>query len=376
MSMYDANIGPETLSAHGHEVMEQTTIPQELAPVLVVVPEGDTFQKDSQPAVEQTAGPGSETYLAHAKYGGKAAAEEVFALQQDQAEIEGADEDSAGQSLGFMSKLSDFVGEHPGLTFGVALGSVGTFGAVAAETASGTPVDAGMNSSAKIGTLKAGASDTEASASTVNPCEDSVESDCSYDPPAGSETPPPPENPGNGKGNGDKHPGGKDKGRDDNLLPLPKHKTVRYYATQLINENRKGDKGRINLSNSAKHDLNLARAGKCAPIDMIPGACVKIKKTLLETLYKASLKMRYKVNYITGADHVTCSDHYQGRGADLMKYNGGAPHNRKLLHVFAGVLKRLPGHKTAQLLGPGDAGHSGSSAHWHIGITGSNGICE
>lgn len=278
-------------------------------------------------------------------------------------------EKNDGVFSGITEGVYGLVREHPRVSAFIAtLGIVGL--ASAAETAiadAHSPVNSHntASKSAKPFEVK-----SEASVSRVVPCEDSVESDCSYVPPEEPETPPKPENPDNGN-NGDKG-----KGRDDNLLPLPERKTVRYYATQLLNEDRKGNKGRVNLSKSAKHDISLARQGRCAPIDMIPGACVKIKKTLLETLYKASLRMRYMVSYITGADHVTCSDHYQGRGADLMRFKGQAPHNRKLLHVFSGVLKRLPGHKTAQLLGPGDAGHSGYAAHWHIGITGENNICE
>ena len=376
MAIYDANIGnPEALPAQSPEMMGQASLMEQAT--IPAIPTIEPFFDSGLPetiVADGYVGPGSETYAIHAKLGGQAAAEEIVELNRQ--ETDTFEADSAESDPGFMSKLSGFIGEHPGLTFGVALGAVGTFGAVTAETAHAAPVGSEVPA-AKVGSPTAGAKSTEASASTA-PCEDSVESDCSYEPPAGSEDQPSqPENPGQNGGNenggGGKHEG-KNKGRDDNLLPVPKHKTARYYATKLINELRKGKDGRISASPSAHHDIDLARKGKCAPIDKIPGACVKIKKSLLETLYKASLIMRFKVNYLTGADHVTCSDHWMGRGADLMRFNGKAPGTKKLLGVFSRVLRR--NGESAQLLGPGDEGHSGSAAHWHIGINGPNTICQ
>jgi hypothetical protein len=162
---------------------------------------------------------------------------------------------------------------------------------------------------------------------------------------------------------------------DGNLLPLPEHRNSGYWATMIINETRKGDKGTISASKPALHSLYRTRNDECTPVEMVPGACVKLNKTLLETLYLSSLTERFRINYTVTGSHVECSDHYEGRAADLARFNGSRPYDRSLLHVFARQLSNLPGHPTAQLLGPGDEGHSGANAHWHIGISGPNNIC-
>ena len=103
-----------------------------------------------------------------------------------------------------MSSIASFAEEHPGITLGMTTAAALGIGVVAAEVASGAPVDGGKTLAPKSSKpfeamggpkITERTMDSTAALSSVVPCEDSVESDCSYTPPAGSEEEPKPDNP-------------------------------------------------------------------------------------------------------------------------------------------------------------------------------------
>ena len=144
----DAQANPETLGL-GPEgmaqsaVMEQATVPANPVVVRELMPEGFAILKDPKPevrmviggndsgpsagvqaasdrAVDEAFGPRDETYLLHAMYGGRAAADEVRALEQNQ--------DAAGEG----DIMSDKLLSTRGGRFAAGLMGVGgAFGAAA-----------------------------------------------------------------------------------------------------------------------------------------------------------------------------------------------------------------------------------------------------
>ena len=146
-----------------------------------------------------------------------------------------------------------------------------------------------------------------------------------------------------------------------------------YWAQKIIEEQR-SKSPRISVTDGALKNLREARENKCSSIEMIPGACVKLDKQLLKSLYQVSKKQKFRIGYFTDGGHVTCSDHYMGRAADLVEFDGSGPTNKKLLSYF---VKTLPKNQGYQVIGPGDdANHSGANAHWHVALSGKNTRCS
>ncbi|HEX5797621.1 MAG TPA: hypothetical protein VFX86_04510 [Candidatus Saccharimonadales bacterium] len=150
-------------------------------------------------------------------------------------------------------------------------------------------------------------------------------------------------------------------------LRVPEKRTRKHWATKILNEVLQGRQGRISASPEAKEDLFQARAGNCSPIEMKPGQCVKLDKTLLKVLYKTSKEKRFYIWHFTSGPHVATSHHWDGNATDLRKFNGKAPWNKSLLKV---LLRNTPANKNTERIGPhDDEYHTGADdGHWHFAV--------
>ncbi|HEX5798253.1 MAG TPA: hypothetical protein VFX79_02760 [Candidatus Saccharimonadales bacterium] len=151
------------------------------------------------------------------------------------------------------------------------------------------------------------------------------------------------------------------------LLEVPEKRTRRHWATKIINELRRGKKGRISATAQAKKDLYQARKGQCSKAEQKPSACPKLDKTLLKVLYKASKIKKFNIWHFTSGPHVPTSHHWDGDAADLRRFNGKAPRNKSMFPIIRRV---TPKNKGLELRGPGDdAAHTGADdGHWHVGV--------
>lgn len=169
------------------------------------------------------------------------------------------------------------------------------------------------------------------------------------------------------------HPQKPDKNKDhskkkeDNLLEVPENRTRRYWATLILNETLKGKEGRISASPEAEKNLYQARAGHCSPVEQVPGRCVKLDKTLLKVLVKASYSRKFYIWHFTGGPHVPNSHHFDGDATDLRRFDGRAPTNKSMFPILQ---RATPNSKSVELLGPGDnAAHTGpKNGHIHYAV--------
>lgn len=115
----------------------------------------------------------------------------------------------------------------------------------------------------------------------------------------------------------------------------------------------------ISAEGNPKSSLQAAAAGKCSPSPQT-GGCVMLDKRLLTALLEVAQKRPLVITSLTTGDHTGCSNHYEGRAADL------GSTDRSILDDFQKL-------GATELLGPGDEGHSD---HLHVGWDGPHKNCE
>jgi hypothetical protein len=128
--------------------------------------------------------------------------------------------------------------------------------------------------------------------------------------------------------------------------------------------------GRISLSKDARKDLSDAMRNNCSVVEGT-GQCAKIHPKVLEALYKFSKQRKIGVWHFLQGPHVANSNHYEGKGIDLINYDRSHPLKK------GDVLKFFKKNGFNELIGPGcNAAHSGPvNGHWHVALQDSYYYC-
>ncbi|SDN64551.1 hypothetical protein [Allokutzneria albata] len=120
--------------------------------------------------------------------------------------------------------------------------------------------------------------------------------------------------------------------------------------------------GRHHPASTARTNIADAAAGRKASTS--PWSDVGVKKVALtERMLGGMLKMRttagykFRVTTIVGGDHSTNSRHYAGLAFDVDQINGRAVSSSH--PNFRAFMSKCRAYGATEVLGPGDAGHSG-----------------
>jgi hypothetical protein len=106
-----------------------------------------------------------------------------------------------------------------------------------------------------------------------------------------------------------------------------------YWANKILEDAALGDKARISLTSEARRELMLARQGKPAYSPQVK-TYTKLDRRLLKSLYAVSRTKKFRIWQFTSGGHVPCSNHFEGRAADLQNFDGSWPRSEELLRHF------------------------------------------